>query len=53
MQKMSELCISKLGNQQRIIGLRCFARTINLKTGKTITRYHCSSFEYTFSIKNR
>ena len=39
MQKMSELFISKLGNQQRIIGLHCFARTINLITGKTITRY--------------
>ena len=52
MQKMPELCISKSENQ-RIIGLHGFSHAIHLIAGKTITRYHCSSFEYTFSIKNR
>ena len=52
MQKMSELFISKLGNQH-IIGLQGFSHAIHLIAGKTITRYHCSSFEYTFNIKNR
>ena len=38
---------------QHIIGLCCFSHAIYLIAGKTITRYHCSSFKYTFSIKNR
>ena len=51
-QKMPELCISKSENQHTI-RLHGFSHAIHLIAGKTITRYHCSRFEYTFSIKNR